>query len=143
MAFVYETIPEKDYEFFNSMRLPNPVNKGYISIVKGECWCADRERNAYIVCLGGGMYDMPYFIDLWWNGCIVEMLAEEYGKRVDGKVIVGWRVVDIPISSNYWDKKDIIISIIKDGLTLLKPCGFEDSLEPQILCECRKVNDKF
>lgn len=141
MSFVYEIVPEKDYEFFNSMRLPNPVIKGYISIVKGDCWCADRERNAYIIELGGGMYDMPYFIDLWWNGCIIEMQAEEYGKRINGKVVVGWRVVDIPIPINYWSKKDLIVSIIKEGLKELKQNSFEDMLEPQILCECRIVDD--
>lgn len=140
MAFVYEIIPEKDHEFFNSMRLPNPVKKGYISITKGDCWCADRERNAYIIELGGGMYDMPYFIDLWWNGCIVAMEAEEYGKRIDGRVIVGWKVVDFPIPYYYWDKKDLIVSIVREALKELKKYDFEDMLEPQISCECRRLN---
>ena len=137
MSFVYEIVPEKDYDFFESMHLKSPFGKGYICVTKYTRWCADREKNAFLVPIGGKMYDMPYFIDLWWNGCIIEMEVEEYGKRVDGRVIIGWKVVDFPIPYDYWAKKDLIVSIAKEALIELKQNNFEDMLEPQILCECR------
>lgn len=137
MAFVYEIVPEKDYAFFDLMHLKNPFGQGYIYVTKHSHWCADRKRNAFLVPLGGRMHDTPYFIDLWIDGQIVVMEVEQYGKRENGKVIVGWEVVDIIIPSNIWNKRNLIVSIIKEALKELHQNEFEEMLTPKVSCECR------
>lgn len=141
MAFVYEIVPEKDYDFFDSMNLKNPFGQDYIYVTKYSHWCADRERNIFLVPVGGKLNDTPYFIDLWLNGRIIEIEAEEYGKRINGKVIVGWKVVNIYIPYNMWDKRDSIVSVIEESLKELKQNSFEDMLKPWISCECRIADD--
>lgn len=137
MGFVCEIVPENDHAFFNAMRRKNPFGKGYIYVTKHSRWCADRERNAFLVPLGGGMHDTPYFIDLWLDGFIVTIEAEQYGKRINNNVVVGWNVVDIRIPSKIWDKKELIISMIEESLTELHPNDSEAMLKPKVSCECR------
>lgn len=137
MAFIYEVVPEKDYAFFDSMHLRNPFGKGYIYVTKQSRWCADRKRNFFLVPLGGGMHDTPYFIDLWIDGEIVVMEAEQYGKRINGNVIVGWDIVNIIIPSKIWSKRNLIVSIIEEAMAELRQNDFEDMLRPRVTCECK------
>lgn len=73
MAFVFEKVPEKDYKFFKSMGLKNCWGNGSFSLSKDTKWCADRDRNAYLVRIGGGFNDMPNFHDFWWNGYAIPL----------------------------------------------------------------------
>ena len=139
MAFIYEIVPEKDYSFFDSMHLKNPFGKGFIYATRHSHWCADRERNAFLIPLGGIMHDTPYFIDLWIDGHIIIMEAEQYGKMMNGNVVVGWDIVDILIPNKAWDKKELIVSIAKEALKKLHQNDFEDMLDPKISCECRMM----
>lgn len=142
MSFVYEIVPEQDREFFDSMHLKNPFGKGHIYVTKHSHWCADRERNAFLVPIGGGMHDTPYFVDLWFNGAVVIMEIEQYGKRINGDVVIGWDVVDMLIPSKIWEKKELIVSIVEEALMKLQQNDFEDMLKPKVSCECRMMEEK-
>lgn len=143
MAFIYEIVPERDYDFFNSMHLKNPFGRGYIYVTRHSRWCADREKNAFLVPIGGGMHDTPYFVNLWINGQIIVMKVEQYGKRINGKVIIGWDVVDILIPIEVWKNRKLIVSIIKEALTELPQNDFENMLKPKVSCECRIIEGRY
>ena len=78
MAFVYETIPEKDWGLFNSWKLKN--TQGDLMILKegiapkSYCyyaekdWIADREREIYFVYLGGQNRGQFKVNALIWKG---------------------------------------------------------------------------
>ncbi len=52
MAFVSEEITtEEDKKIFNSFEFKNPL---YNELIKPGYWDIDRERNAFLVGLGGG-----------------------------------------------------------------------------------------
>lgn len=141
MAFVYEIVPEKDYEFFNSMHLKSPLGKGYVCLSRYTKWCADRENNTFLIPHGGGLGDTPNFVDLWYDGYIIKLETQQYGKRIEGNVKVGWNVVKISIPESIWDKKKCIIDAIKEALNVYCYIKDEEMLEPKISCEPKKVKE--
>ncbi len=135
MDFIYEIVPEKDYDFFNSMHLNNPLRKGYISVTKYTKWCADRKDNVFFIPHGGRLSETPYFADLWYDGYNINIELKQYGKRINGIVNAGWEVINIFIPERVWDKKCYIVDLIKKALTVWRYVKNEDMLEPRILCE--------
>ena len=141
MAFVYEIVPENDYDFFDSMHLKSPLGKGYIRLSKYTKWCADRENNVFLIPHGGGLGDTPSFADLWYDGHTIKMEIKQYGKRINGNVVVGWNIVNLFIPEEIWDKKKCIIDTIKKALSVYRYVKNEEMLEPRISCEPQKVKE--
>lgn len=146
MGFVFEKVPEKDWEFYNSMGLKNCWGKNMSRADKYTQWCADRERNVYLVGIGGGYHDMPYFYDLWWNGHIIRMeISKRFAKNSNGRIDVIWYVHSIPISEQIWEYKDDVVEMIKEAFSVNR--GWSESYElnniiVKIQCEPRKLEDK-
>lgn len=141
MAFIYEIVPEKDYAFFNSMHLKSPLGKGYICLSKYTKWCADKENNVYLIPHGGGLGDTPHFADLWYDGCIINIEIKQYGKRINGSVMVGWNVINLFIPEKIQNKTNFIVDIIKKALSVYRYIENEEMLEPKISCEPQKAKD--
>ena len=145
MAFVFEKVPEEDREFFKSMGLKDCWGSRSKYLCKDTEWCADRERNAYLVGIGGGYQDMPYFYDLWWNGYTIRMEMYEGGSgNYDIGVNIVWFIHRIPIPEEIWDHRDEIVQMIKDGFSVNEGwCRKEKliSIDVKIMCEPEIADD--
>ena len=146
MGFVYEVVPEEDREFFNSMGLKDCWGREGKCLTKYTEWCADRERNAYLVAIGGGYHEMPHFYDLWWKDHVIRIEAECGGK---GNYKVGvdivWFVNRIPIPKDIWQYKDEIMKMIEEGFLVNRDwCKekFLKSITVKIECEPEMKEDK-
>lgn len=119
MAFVYEIVPKRDYEFFQSMGLKNCWGtKSQIFLPGRSDWMADRAQNAFLIAIGGGMHDVPLIYDLWWNGDVVRLEVEDFrseGNRRESFKLV-WDVNKIFIPKSIWEKRDLIIKMIEDAM---------------------------
>lgn len=147
MAFVFEKVPEKDYEFFKSMGLKNCWGNGTYLLINGMQWCADRERNAYLVGIGGGYDEMPYFYDLWWNGYVIRMETKRGGKgNYDTGVDIIWIIKRIPIPRDIWEYRNDIIIMINEAFSVNQdrcPTEYLKSISVRIDCEPEKVPDNY
>lgn len=119
MAFVYEIVQEKDYDFFKSMGLKNCWGtKPQIFLPGRSEWTADRVQNAFLVAIGGGMHDVPLIYDLWWNGYVVRLEVEDCrseGDRRESFRLV-WDVYKIYVPKPVWEKRDLIIKMIEEAM---------------------------
>lgn len=129
MAFVYEIVQEKDFDFFKSMGLKNCWGtKPQIFLPGRSTWTADRVRNAFLVAIGGGMHDVPNYYDLWWNGYIVRLEVEDFrseGNRRESFKLV-WDVYKIYVPKAVWEKRDLIIKMIEEAM-LVNQGGVEEA----------------
>ncbi len=146
MAFVFEKVPEKDYEFFKSMGLKNCWGNGSLSLSKDTKWCADRDRNAYLVRIGGGFNDMPNFHDFWWDGYTIriEVVRTSTGNYDDG-INITWNIMTLPIPNELWEKQTEILKMINEAFSIdLGWCEKEEvrSVNVKIMCEPEIVEGK-
>lgn len=146
MAFIYEIVPEKDYEFFRSMGLKNCWGNGSLTLSEGSTkWCADRERNAYVVGIGGGYDDMPHFHDLWWNDHIIRMETISGGNgNYDVGVDIIWFINKILIPRKVWNLKKDIVKMISEAFSINNDwCRTEylKSIHVKINCEPTIMED--
>ena len=119
MSFIFERVPDKDRDFFMSMGLKNCWGSDTLDLPSDKMWSADRERNAYLIAIGGGYHDMPYFYDLWWNGYTIRMEVVETGDgNYSTKVNIIWNIWRISIPKEIWDKKDEIIGLITEAFSV-------------------------
>ena len=120
MGFVYERVPEEDREFFKSMGLKDCWGREGKCLTKRTKWCADREKNAYLVGIGGGYNgEMPYFYDLWWNSQIIRMEIERGSKgNVETGIEVIWFINRISVPCDIWEYKDKIVEIIEEAFSI-------------------------
>jgi len=119
MGFVYEIVPEEDWEFFRSMKLKDCWGAMYKILSKDTKWCADRERNAYLVGIGGGYAGMPHFYDLWWNGNVIRMETTSREIRNDEEGFdIKWIIHKIPIPEKIWSCKDEIKDMIEEAFSV-------------------------
>lgn len=127
MAFVYEIVQEKDYDFFKYMGLKNCWGTKPLMFLPGiTTWTADKARNAFLVPIGGGMYDVPIYYDLWWNGYVVRLEVEDCrseGNRRESFKLV-WDVYKIYVPKAVLEKRDLIIKMIEEAMSV-DQCGVE------------------
>lgn len=148
MAFVYEIVQEKDYDFFKSMGLKNCWGtKPQIFLPGRSTWTADRVRNAFLVPIGGGMYDVPIYYDLWWNEYVVRLEVEDCrseGNRRESFRLV-WDVYKIYIPKPIWEKRDLIIKMIEEAMLVDQDGVDEENLNSIIVnmsnATCIEVED--
>ena len=117
MGFVYEVVPEEDREFLKSMGLKNCWGSEALLLSKYTEWSADRERDVYLVAIGGGYNgEMPYFYDLWWKGNVIRIEAECGGKgNYETGVDIIWFINRVPIPEKIWESKDKIMEMIEEA----------------------------
>ena len=68
--FVFEEVAENDKDMFEkvSERIYDPKN---------SVWCADRENDIYIVCLGKNGVETPVVFNIWFEDRLFEFLLPE------------------------------------------------------------------
>lgn len=148
MGFVYEVVPEKDTEFFESMGLKNCWGNSELLFLAGHTeWCADRERGAYLVAIGGGYHgEMPEFYDLWWKGNVIRIEAVRGGEgSYETGVDIIWFINRVPVPEKIWESKDEIMEMIKEAFAVNSDwCKkqFLKSITVKIECEPEKKGDK-
>ena len=140
MAFIYEVVPEKDYEFFKSMGLKNCWGSDALTLNEGYTkWSANREKNAYLVDIGGGLGEVPHFYDLWWNKYVIRMEMYESGSgNYDVGVNICWVIEKISIPKNIWNYKYDVLKMINEAFLVNKGwCRSEylKSINVKIDCE--------
>lgn len=120
MAFVYEIVQEKDYDFFKSMGLKNCWGTKPLIFLPGiTTWTADRVRNAFLVGIGGGFHDMPDYYDLWWNGHTIRMEIVEAGiGNYDVGVDMVWFINKVPIPKEIWQYKEEVMNMITEAFSV-------------------------
>ena len=146
MGFVYEVVPEEDREFFKSMGLKDCWGIKLLNLSKYTKWCADRERNIFLVNIGGGYRDMPRYYDLWWNGNVIRVEVEEGGRgSYDVGVDIVWNINRVPIPASMWKyKEDIMKSLQEAFLINLGWCEeeFLRTISVKMNCEPEKVEGR-
>ena len=117
MAFVNELITEvKDKVLFDSFNFKNPLSDKPLRYWK---WTIDRERDAFVVGLGGqGYYNseipMFYALVLGKNLILLETYSEEHGMYNSG-VDVRWKISKITAPETLKQDQQIIMDLIKDA----------------------------
>ena len=120
MAFIYEVIPENDRELVLSMGFKDFTGYRPLLISSRARWCADRERNAFLKGIGGGMRDIPLFFDLWWNGEVVHIEVNDLGSEgnMNDGYDLNWNILKIIIPEFLWNKKDEILDMINEAFSI-------------------------
>ncbi len=81
MAFVVEKIPKEDVPFFNALGIKGWTGNHPKIVIPGQtAWCIDRDKNAFLMPLGGGRADEPYISVFWWDG--LEIRIEEHTDEI-------------------------------------------------------------
>ena len=66
------------------------------------------------------MHDVPLIYDLWWNGYVVRLEADDFrstGNRRESFKLV-WDVNKIFIPKSIWEKRDLILKMIEEGMSV-------------------------
>ena len=115
MAFVCEKIPSEDLEYVRSLGIKNWSGNHLHEILEGYSgWSIDRSRQAFLIGLGGGYDDMPYFWAFLYKGleCRVEK-EKEIMQTTEGKKII--RISRIIIPNDLSTQKDEILEMILEA----------------------------
>ena len=146
MGFVYEVVPEEDLDFLKEMKLKDCWGRKLLYVDEDTKWCADRERNAYLVAIGGGYHEMPYFYDLWWNNHVIRIEGEEGGKgNIEVGVDIVWFINRVPIPKDIWNYKDEVMKIIEEAFLVNQSwckSKFLKSITVKIECAPEMKEDK-
>ena len=145
MGFVFEKVPENDMEFLKSMRLKDCWGINLLNVDEDTEWCVDRERNAYLIGIGGGYREMPHYYDFCWSGQVIRIEAEcrgigNYGVGVG----IVWYIHRIPMSKECWQYKDEILKMITEAFGVNRDWCDEKCLKSitvKIMCEIEMLEE--
>lgn len=118
MAFVTEQISNADRHKINEERLSKLAPIQRIS----HCvnWTIDRDRNAYLVQLGGGLGEIPESFALVWNDDIISIATKskfEYGKQGTRETVsVTWNISAIFLPKLLESRRIEIQQLIREAL---------------------------
>lgn len=121
MPFVNETIAEVDRPKYEAYGFKSPFRN---ELVPSWRWAIDRERDVFLVSLGGQgaeHSEIPMIYRLVWKGEIIRFHAFSKGR---GNAQIGvelwWNVVDIVIPEHLKPKQAEIYQLIREAL---EQCG--------------------
>ena len=117
-----------------------------LSVGKETKWCANREKEAYLVEIGGGYHDMPYFYDLWWKGHIVRLEVSRRAKsNTEGGVDIIWYIHRIPIPKKIWMRRKEVLEMISQAFCVNRvwySAREVKSIEVKLRCEAEKAEGR-
>lgn len=119
MAFIYEKLTEEDKGFFDSFGFfEPPLVSPFFQSGAPTHWVSDREREIYLVCLGGQGYRFDYeypptYYYLIWQGQLIkiETYRKGEGDMMEGKEII-YKLTRIIASENLSLTKNLLIETI-------------------------------
>ena len=137
MAFVYEEIGEENRELWNSIGFKDWAEDP-LRFSKTKCWAKDKEREEYLVGIGG-FIDMPTYYDFSYEGTIIrmEVFCRGNGNRKDG-IFLNWKINRMLIPKSIWNQKDEVVKeIIKafSVFTKLVPPEQVIGIDVEVRCE--------
>lgn len=126
MAFVNETISEADKPKYEAYGFKSPFRN---EVLPPWRWAIDRERDAFLVCLGGqggGNSEIPMIYVLVWKGAVIRFHTFRKGR---GDAQTGqewwWNVLDISTPEHLKPKQAEIFQLIREALTECGTGGFD------------------
>ena len=120
MAFVFEKIPSEDLEYVRSLGIKDWSGYDLERFFEGiSRWSIDRNRQAFLIGLGGGYDDMPLFKAFLYKGieCRIEQ-EKEIKQTSEGKRIV--RISRVIIPCDLSEQKDEILEMILEDFDVVK-----------------------
>lgn len=118
----------------NSLNIKDWTGRQIEKFSSGDNWCIDREKNAFLMYMGGGRADEPYIWTFWWDGHEVRIeVSSGYAKPIDGKPVQEITEIIIPIKA--FERKDEILKLI------YKAFSSNDRLVTKILCEPKEGDE--
>ena len=115
MGFVYEKVPEADWELYNSFKLRNYDRNGLKEANQFSQWTADRDRDIYFIFIGGVTLEMPEEYAIIWNGEKIIIYVERRSVVVNSTSReIQWSIDFISAPKLLMARKDELISIIEE-----------------------------
>lgn len=117
MAFINEPIPESDRAKYNACH----IRKSWGGELVASRWTIDRERDAFLVFLGGTgderQGDRPYLYALAWQGAVTYFSAwvEAHGNWHDG-VRMRCRLFNIGIPRPLANRAGEVLQLMRDAI---------------------------
>ena len=104
MAFVYEKVRDEDKDLWLSLGFYGRKLRSTTT------WCADKERNVYLICTGKMGYESPFVYLLWWKHSIVTIWAEEWQHITSGNEEIEKEggIVRLQIPDQLWEERSMV-----------------------------------
>lgn len=122
MAFIYEKFSQEDKEVFTSLQLPCPFSRSMMANTP-RYWVSDREKNLFLVCLGGQghrfseEYPPTHYYLIWDRQLIkIEAYYDEIGNMKEYRNFV-FRIVRLLAPNVLKNQSELLINIIKEAIT--------------------------
>jgi hypothetical protein len=121
MAFVNEVISEADKSKYGAFNFKSPFTGDPVSPRK---WAIDRERDAFLVSLGGRggeRSEIPAFFVLVWKGEVIRFDAFTKGRGdAQSGVEKWWNIFAISIPKHLESQREEILQLIREAIEV---CG--------------------
>jgi hypothetical protein len=126
MPFVNETISEADKARYESFHFTSPFSKYHL--VSAWKWAIDRERNVFLVPMGGGgteQSETPAIFSLVFDEQVsrIEAYYKYSGKEREGLDIY-WRLTRIVIPRELQPKGNLVLELIKEAFGVIGVVDF-------------------
>ena len=113
MAFVYEKVTKPDKAFWESMKFKNFNEVSTLNWNSSRYWCADSQRNAFLVCIGKAGVETPIAYDLWCNNNRIRIyINSSAGWYTPADVLDG----SIIFSKDTLEPKKRLIELVEEAL---------------------------
>lgn len=124
MAFVFERVPETNWELFNSFDLSFDGKKLIAS--KYKWWTVGREREIYLILLGGGAFEIPEdYILIWNNNKIrISICDKKCVTNDSSEKVLHFRIENIIAPISLIQCCNDLIAIIKESFACYVDCNF-------------------
>ena len=140
MTFVNEFIPEEQKLKFDSKVFSNPLTGGRKPISMYR-WVIDRERDAFLIRLGGGgpweggAAPKPReYLALSWKGEVIKFEALVSAEGNIDAWVATWEVLNVQIPDALEVHRDLVLQLIEEGLVAMgnSLCDREGALEVNV-----------
>jgi hypothetical protein len=133
MSFRSEEISDADHEKYKCASLAAYRFGGRDSdCVRFANWTIDRERNSFLVFLGGGIGPFPERFALVWNGEIVVLECSSRRRRDEGiptAVAVDYRVLGIYLTPALMNRREELLALVREALDAYGNIGDRTNVE--------------
>ena len=133
MSFVNEEMSDADHAKYigDSLNIYSYVPKGPGS-KRLIHWTIDRERNVFLVGLGGGAGPFPERFALVWNGEIVSLECSSRRRRderIPTALAVDYRVLGIYLTPALMNRREELLALVREALDAYGNIGDRTNVE--------------